>query len=98
MAGKKNGVSKKAAKKAYNELKTELANLETYMNQLVKDVEAMNKSYFYGGELANEWYKKMDTHYSSGKASLIKFHTGLTAFKRELGDVFAKASTKGIQF
>ena len=94
----KNGVSKKAAKKCYNDLKTEVANLEAHMNQLVKDVEEMNKNYFYGGELANAWYSQMSGHYSKNKGSLTKFYTGLTQFKKEMADVFAKASTKGIQF
>jgi len=94
----KNGVSKKAARTAYNSLKKEIANLETHMNALVKDVEEMNEKYLYGGEEADQWYKKVCGHYSTNKGSLVKFHTGLTNFEREMRDVFAKASSKGISF
>lgn len=95
---KKSGVSKKAARKAYNSLKQELQTLESHMDKLAKDVEEMNAKYLYGGETANNWYKSMTGHYSDNKGSLVKFHTGLSAFEKEMKDVFAKASSKGISF
>ncbi len=95
---KKSGVSKKAARKAYNSLKNEIQTLEGHMDKLAKDVEEMNTKYLYGGETAENWYKAMTGHYSNNKGSLVKFHTGLTAFEREMKDVFAKASSKGITF
>ena len=99
MASKKSGVSKQVAKKAYNNVAKDLQDLEKYMNKLVQDVEVMNKSYWYGDKLANQWYNKMKGHYSENKdANLVKFYNGVVAFQNSLKTVFEKANTKGITF
>lgn len=92
------GVSKSVAKKAYNNVKKDIDSLESHMNSLVTHVEEMNKNYWYGGEIANKWYKQMKGHYSTNSGSLVKFHTGVTNFQRELHEVYVKASAKGISF
>ncbi len=94
----KSGVNKKVAKTAYNNVKKDLQELEKYMNQLVKDVEAMNKDYWYGSKTANKWYDNMTNHYCGAKGSLVKFYTGVSSFQSSLHSVFTKATTKGIDF
>ena len=96
---KKSGVSKQVAKKAYNDVAKDLQDLEKYMNKLVEDVVDMNKNYWYGDNLANNWYTKMRGHYSENQdLNLVKFYTGVSNFQASLQTVFKGASTKGISF
>ena len=99
MASKKSGVSKQVAKKAYNNVAKDLQDLETYMNKLVEDVENMNKNYWYGDKLANQWYNTMKGHYSDNKdANLVKFYNGVANFQNSLKTVFQKSNNNGISF
>lgn len=96
---KKSGVSKQVAKKAYNNVAKDLQDLEKYMNKLVEDVENMNKNYWYGDSLANNWYATMKGHYSENKdLNLVKFFNGVSNFQNSLQTVFKGASTQGISF
>ena len=98
-ASKKSGVNKKIARKAYNNVKKDLQDLEKYMNKLVEDVEIMNKSYWYGDKLANDWYKKMRNHYSENKdLNLVKFYNGVASFQQSLETVFKNAGLNKISF
>ena len=103
----KSGINKKVAKQAYNKVKGELQKLETHMNQFAKDVEAMNKDYWYGSSKANKWYEKVSDHYYLGKKTtangtvannLVQFYTGVYKTQAALYEVFHKATTKGIEF
>lgn len=95
----KSGVSKKAARAAYNSVKKDLQNLETHMNSLVDHVQKMNESSWYGSEPANKWYTTMQGHYSqNAKGNLKTFFDGVTGFQASLEGQFKKASTKGISF
>lgn len=93
------GVNKKIAKQAWTNVKKDLQDLETHMNQLVKDVEDMNKNYWYGSSTSIKWYNNMAGHYVTGsKGTLVKFYDGCVAFQNNLHSVFTKASNKGISF
>lgn len=94
MASKKSGVNTAIAKKTYNNVQTAMNTLNTHMNDLVKNVEKMNKDDWYGGKSANNWYKKMITAYSN----LYKFHSGVVQFQNSLHTVFSKSSASGIDF
>lgn len=91
---KGSGVNTKQAKKAYNDVKKHLANLEAYAKQLQADVESLNKDLWYGGTKANKWYASMNTTF----AGVVKFDQGVTQFQNSLHSVFAKSSSAGITF
>ena len=94
MAKKTGGVSTKAAKKAYNNVKEHLETLDKLIPALQSDVEALNANYWYGGVKANNWYESMDSVFEQ----LIKFDNGVSQLQDALLSVFKKASVAGIEF
>ena len=94
MAKKGSGVNTKVAKKAYNDVKKHLAQLETYAKELQNDVESLNKNMWYGGTKAANWYESVSTTF----AGVVKFDQGVTQFQSSLHSVFAKSSSAGISF
>lgn len=91
---KKSGINTKAAKKAYNELGTELNALVNHLNTLVSDVQDMNKNVWYGGKKANTWYTNMNARYEN----VYAYCKGINSFRDSLGSVFKKAKANGIDF
>lgn len=91
---KNGGINSKIAKKAYNDLGTELNALVSHLNSLVTDVQDMNKNVWYGGKKANEWYTNMNARYEN----VYAYCKGINSFRDSLEGVFKKAKANGIDF
>ena len=61
----KNKLSKSQMKKLRTNITKYAKDISSTSNQLVKTIEEMNASIYYGGNAANEWYKKADASVTS---------------------------------
>ncbi|MBE6161658.1 MAG: hypothetical protein E7158_05535 [Firmicutes bacterium] len=61
----KNKLSKSQIKKLKTNITKYAKDISNTSNQLVKTIEEMNASIYYGGDAANEWYKKADASVTS---------------------------------
>ncbi len=84
------GIAPKVAQNAHNAVKNDLASLESHMSNLVRDVEEMNKSIWYGGKITNKWYNSVKKHYCTGDLNLVAFHKQIKGVQDALEGFFKK--------